>query len=53
MMWFVEEERLNIGTLSALGYRHRDLALKFILYSSLASLIGVVFGELSWFYDPP
>ncbi|MDO4848755.1 MAG: ABC transporter permease [Coriobacteriia bacterium] len=40
----VEEERINSGTLKALGYRDGDVALKFVLYGALAGGIGSVAG---------
>ena len=44
MMRFVEEERTNIGTLKALGYSNGAIALKFLLYSTSAAIIGVLLG---------
>lgn len=44
MIRFVEEERISIGTFKALGYSNRDAALKFILFSASASLLGVGIG---------
>lgn len=49
MMRFVEEERITIGTFSALGYSHRDISLKFILYSIMSSGIGVLLGAIGGF----
>lgn len=49
MMRFVEEERITIGTLKALGYSNADVALKFLLYSLLASGLGVILGALGGF----
>lgn len=46
MTRFVDSERINIGTLKALGYSNRDVALKFILYSLLSSLPGVLIGAI-------
>ncbi len=40
----VEEERINSGTLKALGYRDGDVALKFVLYGTLAGGLGAVLG---------
>lgn len=44
MMRFVEEERTNIGTLKALGYRNGAIAIKFLLYSTSAAILGVILG---------
>lgn len=44
MMRFVEEERTNIGTLKALGYGNGAIAIKFLLYSTSAAIIGVALG---------
>ena len=44
MTRMVEEERINSGTLKALGYHDGDVALKFVLYGSLAGGIGAVLG---------
>lgn len=44
MMRFVEEERTNIGTLKALGYGNGAIAIKFLLYSTSAAVIGVALG---------
>ncbi len=44
MTRMVDEERINSGTLKALGYRDGDVALKFVLYGSLAGGIGAVIG---------
>lgn len=44
MTRMVEEQRTQIGTLKALGYSKGAIASKFIIYSSLASLSGAVFG---------
>lgn len=49
MMRFVEEERITIGTLKALSYSNADVALKFLLYSLLASGLGVILGALGGF----
>lgn len=40
MTRMVEERRLQIGTLKALGYGKGDIMLKFLLYGSLASVAG-------------
>lgn len=43
MMRFVEEERTNIGTL-ALGYGNGSIAIKFLLYSTSAAILGASLG---------
>ena len=44
MTRMVEEERQEIGTLKALGYNKFHIMLKYIIYSSLACIIGGVIG---------
>ena len=44
MTRMVEENRIEIGTLKALGYRDLEIARKFIVYAALASIIGSVLG---------
>jgi len=44
MSRMVEEERTQMGTLKALGYSSRIIAVKYIIYALLASLIGSAFG---------
>ncbi len=48
MTRMVEEQRTQIGTLKALGYKHYQIASKYIIYAFLAgsigSLIGVIVG---------
>lgn len=49
MTRMVEEERIQIGTLKALGYSKGSIAKKYIYYALLAtiagSVVGVLFGE--------
>ncbi len=45
----VEEERTQIGTLKALGYKNKEIIIKYILYSSFATLIGFVIGSVIGF----
>lgn len=40
MTRMVEEERIEIGTLKALGYSNMKIIFKYILYAMLASIIG-------------
>lgn len=44
MSRFVEEERINAGTLKALGYDDRDVFKKFAFYGLTAGLIGTIIG---------
>ena len=44
MTRMVEEERQEIGTLKALGYNTFHIAFKYILYASLACIIGAIIG---------
>lgn len=44
MTRMVEEQRTQIGTLKALGYSKIQIMSKYILYSTLASVIGGVLG---------
>lgn len=49
MTRMVEEQRIQIGTLKALGYSKRSIAGKYLGYACLAtvtgSIVGVLFGE--------
>ena len=44
MTRMVEEQRTQIGTMKALGYGKGSILLKYIAYSSFASVSGAVFG---------
>ncbi|SEK46007.1 putative ABC transport system permease protein [Carnobacterium iners] len=44
MTRMVDEQRLQIGTLKALGYTSGDIAKKFLVYASLASVFGTIIG---------
>lgn len=44
MTRMVEENRVEIGTLKALGYRDLEIARKFIVYAALASIVGSILG---------
>ena len=44
MTRMVEEQRTQIGTLKALGYNKFQIASKYVIYASLASTIGGIFG---------
>lgn len=40
----IEEDRKEIGTLKALGYRNREIAQKYLLYAVLTGVIGTILG---------
>ncbi len=44
MTRMVEEERTQIGTLKALGYNKMQIASKYVIYASLACIIGGILG---------
>ena len=44
MTRMVDEERINSGTLKALGYRDRDVMKKFVVYGAAAGGVGSVIG---------
>ncbi len=44
MTRMIEENRREIGTLKALGYRNGEIASKYLLYAFAATVIGVVLG---------
>ncbi|WP_418739625.1 FtsX-like permease family protein [Enorma sp.] len=44
MTRMVDEERIGAGTLKALGYSDWDVALKFVVYGFVSSMIGTVLG---------
>ena len=44
MTRMVEEQRLQIGTLKALGYTNGNIAMKFIIYALLASVSATIVG---------
>ena len=46
MTRMVDEQRLQIGTLKALGYTNLDISKKFLVYASLASILGTIIGLL-------
>ena len=53
MTRMVEEQRTQIGTLKALGYNQLQIISKYILYASLASIIGGVAGMCAGFATLP
>lgn len=46
MTRMVEEQRTQIGTYKALGYRNSSIASKYIMYAFLASMMGSLLGVL-------
>jgi putative ABC transport system permease protein len=42
----IEEDRLQIGTLKALGYRRRQVLLKYLLYAGSVGILGGIAGVL-------
>lgn len=46
MTRMVEEQRTQIGTLKALGYKHYQIASKYIIYALLAGSIGSLIGAI-------
>ena len=46
MTRMVDEQRINIGTLKGLGYKTSQISKKYILYASLACMIGCILGMI-------
>ncbi len=46
MTRMVEENRIEMGTLKALGYNNIEISKKYVIYASLASISGSVLGIL-------
>ena len=46
MTRMVDEQRINIGTMKALGYNSSSIMLKYVLYSLIASVGGSVLGNV-------
>ncbi|MFA5523270.1 MAG: FtsX-like permease family protein [Tissierellales bacterium] len=44
MTRMVDEQRVNIGTLKALGYSNGDIAFKYIFYAMTATILGCIIG---------
>ena len=53
MTRMVEEQRQQIGTLKALGYTKFQISIKYILYATLATIIGGILGMIICFYTLP
>ena len=53
MTRMVEQDRMQIGTLKALGYRESTIMVKYLVYCILACIIGLVVGILLGFSIMP
>lgn len=53
MSRMIEEKRVEIGTYKALGYRNREVALKFLIYALAAGVSGTFLGLAFGFYIFP
>lgn len=53
MTRMVEEDRTQIGTLKALGFKDIQILMKYIIYSAAASLLGCLIGTLLGFWIFP
>lgn len=53
MTRMVEEQRVQIGTLKALGYRKPQIAAKYVIYASLATILGGVIGTITCYKTLP
>lgn len=49
MSRMIEEQRVQIGTLKALGYNKLNISMKYIIYALLATIIGGVLGMIVGF----
>lgn len=50
MTRMVEEKRMEIGSLKAIGYRNSEIAFKFLIYAAIASLSGAILGLFVGYY---
>lgn len=46
MTRMVDEQRQEIGTLKALGYKKSHIAMKYVIYAGVASICGGIFGAI-------
>ena len=53
MSRMIEEQRVQIGTLKALGYNKVNISMKYIIYAFLATVIGGAIGMSIGFYLIP
>lgn len=49
----VEDDRIQIGTLKALGYHNRQIMLKYLMYAFFSSVVGSILGMLVGFTIVP
>ena len=49
MSRMIEEQRVQIGTLKALGYNKLEISIKYVIYAFLATIIGGVLGMMIGF----
>lgn len=49
MSRMIEEQRVQIGTLKALGYKKIQISMKYVIYAFLATVIGGILGMLIGF----
>ena len=49
----VKEERMKIGILKSLGYSNKHVLIKYIYYTGLAAIIGIIFGLLFGIFGFP
>lgn len=50
MTRMVEEKRIEVGSLKALGYHNGEIAFKFLFYATTASLVGAILGLIIGYY---
>ena len=50
MTRFVDEERTHAGIFKALGYRSKDIIVKFLLYGLVAGTVGTALGSILGHY---
>lgn len=50
MTRMVEEQRVEMGTLKALGYSQGAIVMQYLMYAILASLCGSIFGSILGFW---
>ncbi len=53
MTRMVEEQRVQIGTMKALGYNKIQIAGKYLMYASLACIVGGILGMIIGFISLP
>lgn len=46
MTRMIDEERIQVGTLKALGYSNNQISRKYLIYGAVASIIGTILGIL-------